>query len=134
MRSITMQLALLDNDLRDLQQVLDFRVAAAIHAIRDDAGNVLSALRDGLVERLGVDELRSRLAGSTSVADAIALLSVLAGSGLDLPIDRTSPVADVARAASLDDLLELVQAAGNVSREMGGRFLVLTGGPKGARN
>lgn len=128
MRSITMQLALLDNDLRGLQQVLDPRVAAGIRAIRDDAGNVSSALRDGLIGRLGVEELTSRLAGSTSVADAIALLSVLAGSGLHLPIDRTSPVADVARAASLDDLLELVQAAGDVSREMGEWFLELTGG------
>lgn len=125
LRPLAMTLAMIDSDLSD---ALDPALCAAVAEIRSDRDGE-QAFRRSLLEATGLPRLAEVLSGA-GVAEAIALLAPLAGTGIDLDLvaGTGSRLEAELASASLEQVAALSQTAGSVSAALGKKVHALAGG------
>ncbi|WP_326943735.1 hypothetical protein OG439_27680 [Amycolatopsis sp. NBC_01307] len=125
-RPLGLTLAMIDSEL---VAGLDPRLIAASEEIRRDRAYSTSALRDQLLNHIGVDTLTDLIHQATSVAEVSAVLSPLANTGLVVVSPPSgAPLRSALRDLPLADIGELISTAENVSRATSEALLDAAGG------
>ena len=126
---ITLELALLGSDLP--AEMMKPEIVAAVDEI-SPAVNEPFRLRDRFLDLLGISRIAAALVGCSSKANALGLMAVLSGTGLDLSAGMragsTSAFASLVAQADAQSLGEVLATARNVSQPFADRLFDLAGG------
>jgi hypothetical protein len=127
---IALQFALLGSDLP--AELIKPEIVAAVDEISRSVDEPFP-LRDRFLNRLGISRVADALTGCGAQADALELMAVLSGTGLDLPLamsteSTTSPFASLVAQADARSVGELLAAALEVSQLFAQRLFELAGG------